>query len=150
MKRYEHTQVGYLVITAMTAAMILIGIVLANAGVNWIAIAVLIIIGVALVLFSSLTVVIREDDLETRFGPGPIRKKFKLRDIESCQVVRNPWYYGWGIRLTPHGWLYNVSGFDAVEIKLRTGKTFRIGTDDPQELEGAIRREFSAIRKTLR
>ncbi|MDD5038577.1 MAG: hypothetical protein PHN78_04610 [Dehalococcoidales bacterium] len=139
MKRYEHTQVGYVIITAMTAALILIGINLANAGMNWTAIVVSIVIGVALILFSSLTVVIWEDELEIRFGPGLIRRKFKVRDIELCQVVRNSWYYGWGIRSTPHGCLYNVSGFDAVEIKLKTGKKYRIGTDAPRELEAAIR-----------
>ena len=138
-KRYEHTQVGYLIITAMSAVMMLIGVVLANAGINWIAIGVLVVIAVALVLFSSLTVVIREEELEARFGPGLIRKRFKLNEIESCQVVKNPWYYGWGIRLTPHGVLFRVSGFYAVEIKLRTGKKFRIGTDVPQELDAAIR-----------
>ncbi len=138
-KRYEHTQVGYLIIAAMAAVMVLIGVVLANAGINWIAIGVLVVIGVALVLFSSLTVIIWEDELEARFGPGPIRKRVKLNEIESCQVVKNHWYYGWGIRLTPHGVLYNVSGFYAVEIKLRMGKKFRIGTDVPHELEGAIR-----------
>ena len=138
-ERYKHTQVGYLVIAAMAAVMVLIGVVLANAGINWIAIGVLVVIAVALVLFSSLTVVIREDELEARFSPGLIRKQFKLNEIESCQVVKNHWYYGWGIRLTPHGVLFNVSGFHAVEIKLRTGKKFRIGTDVPQELEGAIR-----------
>jgi hypothetical protein len=89
-------------------------------------------------------VVIWEEELEARFGPGPIRKRFKLNEIESCQVVKNHWYYGWGIRLTPHGWLYNVSGFHAVEIKLRTGKKFRIGTDVPQELEEAIRQAINS------
>ena len=138
-ERYKHTQVGYLVIVVMAAVMVLIGVALANAGIDWIAIGVLVVIAVALVLFSSLTVVIREDELEARFGPGPIRKRFKLNEIESCQVVKNHWYYGWGIRLTPHGVLFNVSGFHAVEIKLRTGKKFRIGTDVPQELEEAIR-----------
>jgi len=105
---------------------------------NWIAVGVSAVIGIALVLFSSLTVVINEDELEVRFGPGIVRKRIKLYDIESCQVVRNHWYYGWGIRLTPHGWLYNVSGFYAVEIKFRTGKKFRIGSNVPQELEAAI------------
>ncbi len=138
-ERYKHTQVGYLVIVVMAAVMVLIGVALANAGIDWIAIGVLVVIAIALVLFSSLTVVIREDELEARFGPGPIRKRFKLNEIESCQVVKNHWYYGWGIRLTPHGVLFNVSGFHAVEIKLRTGKKFRIGTDVPQELEEAIR-----------
>ncbi len=143
-KRYEHTQVGYLIISVMAAAMVLIGVVLANAGINWITIGVLVVIAVALVLFSSLTVVIWEEELEARFGPGPIRKRFKLNEIESCQVVKNHWYYGWGIRLTPHGVLYNVSGFDAVEIKLRTGKKFRIGTDVPQKLEEAIRQAINS------
>ena len=143
-ERYKHTQVGYLIIAVMAAVMVLIAIVLANAGINWIAIAVLVIIAVALVLFSSLTVVIWEEELEVRFGPGPIRKRFKLNEIESCQVVKNPWYYGWGIRLTPHGMLFRVSGFYAVEIKLRTGKKFRIGTDVPQELERAIQQVITS------
>ncbi|MFH1775737.1 MAG: hypothetical protein ABH839_03700 [Chloroflexota bacterium] len=142
-ERYKHTQVGYMIIAAMAAVMVLIGFVLTNAGINWIAIGVLVVIAVALVLFSRLTVVIRGDELEARFGPGLIRKQFKLNEIESCQVVKNQWYYGWGIRLTPHGWLFNVSGFHAVEIKLRTGKKFRIGTDVPQELEGAIRQAIN-------
>ena len=88
---------------AIVAAMAAIGIILANTGVNWIAIAVLIVLAVALVLFPSLTVAIREEELLVQFGPGVIRKRFKLNEIESCQVVRNHWYYGWGIRLTPHG-----------------------------------------------
>ena len=57
-KRYEHTQVGYLIIAAMAAVIVLIGIVLANADINWIAIGVLVVTTVALVFFSSLTVVI--------------------------------------------------------------------------------------------
>ncbi len=137
-ERYKHTQVGYLIIVALVAVMVWLGVVLSIADINWVAIGVLAALAIALVLFSSLTVVIGEDEVEVRFGPGPISKRFKLNDIESCQVVKNHWYYGWGIRLTPHGWLYNVSGFDAVEIKLRTGKKFRIGTDVPRELEGVI------------
>ena len=115
-KQYEHTQVGYLIIVAMVATMVLIGIILANSGINWIAIGVMVIIAAALVLFGSLTVVIWEEELEIRFGPGLIRRRFRLNEIESCNVVKNHWYYGWGIRLTPHGVLYNVSGFYAVEI----------------------------------
>jgi hypothetical protein len=142
-KRYERTQVGYIIIVVIASVMLLLGIVFANAGINWIAIMAMLIIGVVLVLFSSLTVVITEEYLEIRFGYGLIRKRFKLKDIESCQVVRNPWYYGWGIRLTPHGWLYRVSGRDAVEIKIRNGKKYRIGTNTPDELREALMREIS-------
>jgi hypothetical protein len=142
-KRYEHTQVGYFIIVAIVAAMVAIGIILATTGVNWIAIAVLVVLAVALVLFPSLTVVIREEELLVQFGPGPIRKRFKLNEIESCQPVKNPWYYGWGIRSTPDGTLFRVSGFHAVQIKLITGKEYLIGTDVPQELEEAIRQAIS-------
>jgi hypothetical protein len=142
-KRYEHTQVGYFIIVAIVAAMVAIGIILANTGVNVIAIAVLVVLAVALVLFPSLTVVIRGEELLVQFGPGVIRKRFKLNEIESCQAVKNPWYYGWGIRSTPDGMLFRVSGFHAVQIKLITGKQYLLGTDVPQELEEAIRQAVS-------
>jgi len=121
-RHYEHTQVGYLIIVALVAAMVTIGIILATAGVHWIAIAVLVVLAIALVLFSNLTVVISEEELLVQFGPGVIRKRFKLNEIESCQAIKIPWYYGWGIRLTPQGMLFRVSGFHAVQIKLIRGK----------------------------
>jgi len=45
--------------------------------------------------------------------------------------------------MTPHGWLYNVSGLDAVEVTTKSGKKYRIGTDVPAELEQAIRSVLS-------
>ena len=141
-KCYQHTQTGYLIIIALAIGLLFIVYLMTVYGFNWIAFTVLIILGVCLVLFATLTVVIEEDVLEIRFGPGIIRKKFPLKDIESCQVVKNPWYYGWGIRLTPHGWLYNVSGSYAVEIKMKTGKEYQIGTDIPNDLEKVIRQSI--------
>jgi len=35
--------------------------------------------------------------------------------------------------------LYNVSGLDAVELRLKTGEVRRIGTNDPQGLASAMR-----------
>jgi hypothetical protein len=46
----------------------------------------------------------------------------RLAEIVGCEPIRIRWWYGWGIHLTPYGWLYNVSGFDAVAITLRDGK----------------------------
>lgn len=143
--RYQHTQIGYLTIAMLGAAVLLIACLMAVAGFAWIAFAVLVVLLIALVLFAKLTVVIEKDFLEIRFGPGVIRKKFPLKDIESCQVVKNPWYYGWGIRLTPHGWLFNVSGFYAVEIRMKNGKKYQIGTDVPHDLEKAIRESIAKI-----
>ena len=146
-KSYQHTQIGYLVIILLAIMLLFIACLMAVYGFNWIAFVFLITLGVCLVLFATLTVLIEEDVLEIRFGPGVIRKKFPLKDIQSCQTVKNPWYYGWGIRLTPHGWLYNVSGFYAVEISMKTGKKYRIGTDVPNDLEKVIQQ---AIERTAR
>jgi hypothetical protein len=142
-KRYEHTQVGYVIIVGIVAAMVGIGIILAKEGGNWIAIAVLVVLAVVLALFHRLTVVINEEEIIVQFGPGLIRKRFKLDQIESCRAVRIPWYYGWGIRATPQGMVFRVSGFDAVQVRLITGREYLIGTDVPQELEEAITQAIS-------
>ena len=68
-----------------------------------------------------------------------IKKSFRLEEIQDAQIVRNPWYYGWGARWIPRGWLYNVSGFDAVELQLKGHRRFRIGTDEPEQLLAAVR-----------
>jgi hypothetical protein len=70
---------------------------------------------------------------------GLICKKIPLAEIAACEPIRIRWWYGWGIHLTPYGWLYNISGFDAVAIKLRDGRKFALGTDDPDGLAEAIR-----------
>jgi len=142
-KRYEHTQFGYFMTIAIVAAMVAIGIIMADMSINWIAAAVLVVLAVIAVLFHRLTVIINEEELVVRFGPGVIRKRFRLNEIESCQAVKIPWYYGWGIRATPQGMVFRVSGFHAVQVKLTTGKEFLIGTDVPQELEEAIRQAIS-------
>ena len=89
------------------------------------------------VLFAALTIEVAEGVLKVSFGPGIIGKMVRIA-IEACRVVKNPWYYGWGLRLTPHGWLYNVSGTKGAEITLKSGRTFRLGSDEPEMLCQAI------------
>ena len=92
----------------------------------------------ALLGFHALTVEITRAEIKLSFGVGFIRKRFPIGRIVDAQVVRNRWYYGWGIRWTPHGWLFNVSGLDAVQIGLDDGHSYRIGTDEPLRLQAAI------------
>jgi hypothetical protein len=49
--------------------------------------------------------------------------------------------------LTPHGWLYNVAGRGAVEITLKGGRRFRIGTDEPERLCYAIQQAVAEMPK---
>ena len=91
------------------------------------------------IIFSRLTITIEDGFLRASFGPGLTVKNVPLSQIASCQPIRIRWWYGWGIHLTRHGWLYNVAGWDAVAITLRDGRKFALGTDDPQGLAAAIR-----------
>ena len=100
---------------------------------------VLVVLVVVAALFANLTVEVSNGRLFVRFGVGLIRKSFRIGDIVGVDAVRNRWYYGWGVRYTPHGWLFNVSGLDAVEIALENGRKYRIGTDEPEALLAAIR-----------
>ena len=89
--------------------------------------------------FSSLTIEVNEHELVSHFGPGLWRKHVPLNDIVSVECRRTSPMEGWGIHITTRGMLYNVSGLDAVEVQLATGRRFRLGTDDPDNLLTALR-----------
>jgi len=146
--KYRHTQVGILVLTVLGVAILLtiIFFFIKGHSINWMDYIVLAVLGTVTVLFSSLTVVIKNGFLQIRFGPRLIRKTFALKDIESCRVVKTPWYYGWGIRKIQKGWLYNVSGFMAVELQMKNGKKYRIGTNVPEKLNQAIQHSLRAYK----
>jgi len=90
------------------------------------------------VIFHSLTVEIIDKELRWHFGPRLWSYSLALDEIDSVAIVRNHWWNGFGIRMAPGFRLYNVSGLDAVELRLKSGDVRRIGTDDPQRLAAAI------------
>ena len=75
-------------------------------------------------LFATMTVIVDDRAIEARFGVGIVRKRVPFDRIRSCRVVRNPWYFGWGIHLFPGGVLYNASGLDAIELGNPVGSAF--------------------------
>lgn len=100
---------------------------------------------ILMALLSTLTVSGYSDHVEIKFGIGPIRKKFHYKDIQSCSVQKNPLIYGWGIRKIPGGWLYNVSGLWSVQLDMKNGKMYRIGTPEAEKLEQFIKTRLSLV-----
>jgi hypothetical protein len=99
---YRHTQIGSVIIAAIALAIILLLMSFGMKGpVQTIPGAVALILGLALVVFHSLTVEIKDSKLECRLGPGIIKKTFALEEINDARKVRIPWYSGWGIRWIP-------------------------------------------------
>ena len=141
---YRHTQLGRLALAIGIPAVLVAaalafrdafagGVIVSAAG--------------AFILLSlfSLTTGVSDTDVQVWFGVGLIHRRIALNRITSAEAVRNHWIYGWGVRFIPNGWLWNVSGLDGVELALLSGRRFRIGTDEPEQLaaaiQGALRRQ---------
>lgn len=138
---YEHTQLGYVTFTAFrggAGAALVLSLRTDGQMKRWAGI----VLGAGLlagaVLFSSLTVSVHENALRFYFGPGFWEQRIPHEDIKQVRVVQNPLWYGWGLRDTPDGWVYNVSGFQAVEIRVADEERIRIGTDEPRTLKKAL------------
>jgi len=138
LERYRHTQIGWVTAIGLAIGIVIVVMALLSGDESWVALLVLVLLAIALIAYSSLTVIVTDDTLYVRFGPGLIRRQYSLSEIDSSQQVRNSLFYGWGTRMTPHGWLYNVAGLDAVEVEFNTGKKIRIGTNEPQALNEAL------------
>ena len=137
---YKHTQIGYLMIFILFALVLYFGFIFTRTGLNLVLIAAMLFTIFFIASFATLNVMIDEKYLRIKFGYGIFRKKFTLQEIISARSVKNHWYYGWGIRywIPSRIWIFNISGFEAVEIKKKNGKTYRIGTDEPKNLERTI------------
>lgn len=145
---YEHTQPGTVIRWLMglalgvsTLTMIVIPETLTtslilSAG------ALLLFLVIILAQFHALTVTVYSDEIVASFGVGLIKKRIRLSDIEVAKLARNSIFVGWGIRWIKGGWCFNVSGFDTVELRLRNGRKFRIGTDEPNRLLAAIQKSL--------
>lgn len=154
MKNYKHTQIGYLMIFVTIIVTVLFAWLQITArveppsydsGTNFAFTAIMALVVLILASFSTLTVTIDEQLIGIRFGWGIFYKKFLLNEIATVSKVKNRWYYGWGVRFWfwPRMCIYNVSGFDVVEITMKDGKIYRIGTDEPEKLEMAIKSNIS-------
>ena len=106
MTRYEHTQIGHAIIWSLLAI-----ILIANSGLMRSSthrgppVIVSIILLVCLVLFYKLRITIEGETLCASFGIGVIRKRVGLAEIVGCEPIRIRWWHGWGVHVTPYGWL---------------------------------------------
>ena len=143
---YSHTQLGWVVLLSVFAAIIailLIAFFTKELPVG--AFVVLIFLVLALASFATLTVRVDRNRLRISFGLGLVEKSFPLGEVASSRIVTNRWYYGWGVRIIPGGWLFNVSGLRAVEIQMKNGKMYRIGSDEPEKLESFLKEKLVRI-----
>ncbi len=139
-EHYQHWQIGYGIIGMVAlaeATMIISCIRYEKLVASLIFSVMLLFLGLC---FLALKVTVDESTIQLRFGIGIIRMGVSLSDVLSCTQVRTFPLSGWGIRAIGRGggWIYTVSGRNAVELLLKDNRRIRIGTNNPEELLRAI------------
>lgn len=142
MTKYKHTQIGYFLITVYGSLILIIIPLYIFTDFKLQAMIGLFIMLIALGIFAAMTVKVSDQKMKIQFGLGAIRKEFLIRDIETFREVKHPWHYGWGIRYTPRGWIFRVSGNSGIELQMKSGKLYQVGTDEPQKLAEALNQAF--------
>lgn len=141
--RYTHLQTGWLSILANAIGLAISFWVVVTIPLNGVMLPmaaglVIMLIGTT-ITFAKLATEVDSEAFTLRFGllrwPD---KRTELAEIAGALPTRTSLFAGWGVRITMRGWLYSVSGRDAVIIGLRNGKQFLVGTDDPTGLADAI------------
>ncbi len=135
---YRHRQFGTTIVASLGVTAGILLVLMREFPIAWIGWMVLGVIAISAVVFSSLEIEVADGTLRWRFGPGLIRKQVPLSEIESIETTRTKFWEGWGVHYTSRGWLYNVSGYQAVLVHMKSGKQFMLGTDEPDRLASAL------------
>jgi len=96
---------------------------------------------IPLLLFYQLKILVNYSEVKISFGVGLIRKSWELKKIEKASIVKNNIFHGWGIHYMLNTIIYNVNGFQAVELTFKNSKRkVRIGTNEPVKVAETINR----------
>jgi hypothetical protein len=93
-------------------------------------------------LFYALHIKISNSRLEIRFGIGLIKWTYTLDQISAATVVKNPWYYFWGIKSIRGGWFIAANPGTAVQLNFADGRIIRLGSFQPEALKKALDRNL--------
>nr|WP_299074110.1 hypothetical protein [uncultured Allomuricauda sp.] len=144
--KYKKSQIGWVALLIFALVIILPYLVYAN---QWgnnplpsTPFLVLVLIFVVICfMFYKLKVELSGSILKLTYGIGLIRIKLKIDELERTEIVKTPWYYGLGIRITPKGMLYNIQGSKAVSIEYTSNgkrKLVMVGSPEPERLKEAL------------
>lgn len=101
----------------------------------------------AWILLLRLVTTINEQGIEAQFKLMPFaHKSFSWAEVEKAEVVTySPFaeYGGWGLRYSfSSGWCYNIRGKTGLRLRLKNGKQFMIGTQQPDLLKQTLNTYF--------
>ncbi|MET1055518.1 MAG: hypothetical protein ABWY16_09435 [Pedobacter sp.] len=154
--QYKNSQTGWLMLVLFTLIPIQITVSylrLGQAHVPTTVFVILLVLFIGLIItFYKLTVKADKECIHLIYGLGLVHIRIRPQAVTEVKIVNTPWYYGYGIRFTPKGMLYNIQGSSAVQMtyldsKTTNGKlkTVMIGTNDASGLQKFLQQEYGLI-----
>jgi hypothetical protein len=134
----QRSPIAVPIAVALVVAIVVIAVLDLDDALTNVLAGVLVLSAAVLVVLSALTVEVGDGAVTASFRFGWPARRIELADIQSVGTVQNAWWVGLGIRKVRRGWMYNVWGFDAVQLDLADGSVFRIGSADADGLLAAI------------
>jgi len=91
-----------------------------------------------LFLVLKLKTVINQHGIKMQYFPF-VTRKIDWNKVKNVKVINYGFVGGWGIRIwTKYGTVYNVKGNKGLEVKLKNGNKFIIGTQKETELKSFL------------
>jgi hypothetical protein len=144
METKKYTQFGTFSVLIMLPLLLLFSVLLmkswlANTPDFYINIFLVLTFLICLLIFYKLTIIVDNTHVSFKLGIGLVHKSYNINDIKLCKPVTNSVFSGIGIRMLPNGWMYNVTGLEAIELQfVNKNSVVRIGTDKPDEISALI------------
>jgi hypothetical protein len=137
---YNHRQSGFIgpLLAALAVGMLTWSMFMPDEA-SWVLASIAALHSVLAVCFWHLETDVRDRQLKVSFGPLRLFRTTRQLDGATAETARSDWLDGWGIHRIPgRSTIWNISGFDCVEITFVDGKPLRIGTNDVDGLTAAI------------
>lgn len=145
---YEHVQRGWLIPLCLYGTAVFAALSLNTArkdeDLPWVIWGLPVLLLVLGHYFSALRVRVDAREVRVAWSWDWPAVRHALDSIEGAEACKHGWWYGYGLRWTSRGWLWNAQGAAAVRLRLRGGKCFHIGTDDQAGLLAAVNAALAA------
>jgi len=146
METYKHTSIGWIPITAIIFAiagtLFIPYIIMGEIHSVFILVAFAIIVGHGF-CFPILIVTGDKEGLRVSYFPGLISKKFPFQDIKSFSKVKKRYtHHGWAVGGSFGKYLFYLVGLEGIELAMKDGKRYQIGTDEPEKFIEFIREKL--------
>lgn len=148
---YKHTQFAWVIWAILLWISSFLAIAVQLIGFNAGIIGFAILLTLVAIAFYGLTVEVSPSSHSVSFwfGPGVGKKILNFNDIESVKAVRNSLRHGVGMRISHDGWVYAAAGFSAIEILLKDGTKYRIGTNDQDKLLASFPEQLKHVPEVI-